>query len=526
MAGESDIRAGGAFVELFEDTEGLRRLQSEFNKFAAGMAAIGAGITAVFWKAAGAASDLEERVNKFEAVFKGQSDAMKAWAFAFADMLGLSDREVLGMMASIQDTLVPLGFARDRAAELSQNMVQLAVDLKSFNPEMQTAEEALTLMLSALVGNHEAVRSFGVMITEAALNAQLLAMGIEGGARKASEQEKALARLAIMVGSTSDAHGDALRTSEAWKNSIGRLMSQVDQFWTLLGASVIERGAPYLQWLIQVMSEGNQWMKQNREVIDGLVKLGATLVGVAALVGGVALAMVILWAPIPFAVGGIVAALLVLLDALGIVDTGIRDVANSFELFGLKWLDVTELMTAAWKLALAEMDLWLLQFEESVRQRWNGLLEGMAKIADVVVGKDSAVSEALRGAKEESIAGGIVKKQLDIAVAGIDFALKSAEKKSQFDEGLKAWQEAFAWNRTNQMKPLDMGNLFGVGQTPTPELPTSGIVGFFGGMSAAEQLGGIGQRSVGEDQLKALESIDANVQELVNNSENGGAVYA
>ena len=36
-------------------------------------------------------------------------------------------------MAGLQDTFVPLGIARDEAAELSKSLVTLAVDVASFN---------------------------------------------------------------------------------------------------------------------------------------------------------------------------------------------------------------------------------------------------------------------------------------------------------------------------------------------------------------------------------------------------------
>ena len=71
------------------------------------------------------------------------------------------------MASSVQDTFVPLGFARGEAAKLSVQLTKLAVDTASFN----NAQDIPTMMAfqSALVGNHEAVRRFGIVITETEL---------------------------------------------------------------------------------------------------------------------------------------------------------------------------------------------------------------------------------------------------------------------------------------------------------------------------------------------------------------------
>ena len=58
-----------------------------------------------------------------------------------------------------------------------------------------TEFESADRIVSGMVGNHEALRRFGVIITETSLSAKLMEMGIKGGSRAATEQQKVLAEL-------------------------------------------------------------------------------------------------------------------------------------------------------------------------------------------------------------------------------------------------------------------------------------------------------------------------------------------
>ena len=123
------------------------------------------------------ASDVEEMQGKSKVVFGAFRDETVAALEAFGNEVGRSTHELEGMASSIQDTFVPMGFARGEAAKLSVELTKLAVDVASFNNANDT--ETMEAFQSALVGNHETVRRFGVVITEATLKQELLRMGIQ-----------------------------------------------------------------------------------------------------------------------------------------------------------------------------------------------------------------------------------------------------------------------------------------------------------------------------------------------------------
>ena len=79
------------------------------------------------------ASAAEETQAKFDTVFKELAGSANHWAEDFGDSVGRATQDVQSWMAGLQDTFVPLGIARDEAAELSKSLVTLAVDVASFN---------------------------------------------------------------------------------------------------------------------------------------------------------------------------------------------------------------------------------------------------------------------------------------------------------------------------------------------------------------------------------------------------------
>lgn len=180
-----------------------------------------------------AASDFEETATKFHAVFKEFSADALAWADRFASSVGRAKTEILAWMARLQDTFVPLGFARDKAAQLSSQITMLGVDLASFNNMVDT--DVIENLTSAITGQHIAVRKYGVVLNEASLNQALWNVGISGGVRAATNLEKVQARLTIIMSATKDAQGDAIRTAGSFENQMKFLKAAIEDVKVELG---------------------------------------------------------------------------------------------------------------------------------------------------------------------------------------------------------------------------------------------------------------------------------------------------
>ena len=162
------------------------------------------------------ASAVEEMEAKSSVVFGEFVGAVRRELEEFGNNVGRATSQLEGMASSVQDTFVPLGFSRGEAAKLSVQLTKLAVDTASFN----NAQDIPTMMAfqSALVGNHEAVRRFGIVITETELKAELQRMGIKKNINLVTAQEKVQARLNLIIAGTVDAQGDAIRTAGCFAN--------------------------------------------------------------------------------------------------------------------------------------------------------------------------------------------------------------------------------------------------------------------------------------------------------------------
>jgi hypothetical protein len=320
--------------KLQSSMEGMSRAAQRL--FLAGTAAIG-----YFVKKA---ADAEEVMSKFNAVFKEGADEARKWAKEYADAIGRSKYDLQQYMASFQDTFVPLGFARDQAAQFSKQLTRLGLDLASFN---NTAEpETMQLLASALVGNHEAVRRFGIVLTETSLKQELLNRGIKGNVQHASNMEKVLARLAIIMRSTTDAQGDALRTSDSMTNQWKRFKSQVTDL-------AVELGNVFVPIMKKATSQLANWLEQlkampsaNAQAIISITSIvagfGAMVIVIPKVLGMLAKLISVIGAG---AGGGMVLAVTAMTAALGLLAAAFIDAKAKGISFGEGVADVIANLT-------------------------------------------------------------------------------------------------------------------------------------------------------------------------------------
>ena len=174
------------------------------------------------------ASSVEEMQAKSSVVFGQFVGSVRKELETFGDAVGRSTFELESMASQVQDTFVPLGFARGDAAKLSMQLTKLAVDVASFNNA--TDIDTMRAFQSALVGNHETVRRFGIVITEAELQQELFRMGIRKSKNEITAQEKVQARLNLIIAGTTDAQGDAERTSDSFANTMKALKAEMQEF--------------------------------------------------------------------------------------------------------------------------------------------------------------------------------------------------------------------------------------------------------------------------------------------------------
>jgi len=232
-----------------------KKVSTNFNKIAS-VAKLAVGAVVVQQLARGAsalvrfASHVEEMQAKSSVVFGQFATQVRSQLSKFGDEVGRSTFQLEEMASQIQDTFVPMGFARGEASQLSVQLTKLATDVASFNNASDV--DTMRAFQSALVGNHETVRRFGVVITEATLSQELMRMGINKLAKDATNQEKVQARLNLLLAGTTDAQGDAARTSESFANQMKGLGAALSN----LGVAVMTPLLPQLAEFVGMLKAG------------------------------------------------------------------------------------------------------------------------------------------------------------------------------------------------------------------------------------------------------------------------------
>jgi len=359
MPGPQDVRAGGAYVEIGTEESGLVRglagIKKRLRRFSADISAlgmqlikVGAVLAAPLVLSIKRAGDFLEIVSKFRAVFKRQANVVLAWSKQIATAVGRSDADIIKFMATMQDTFVPLGFANDKAAQLAATVTKLALDIASFNNAAD--DETLMRLQSALVGNHETVRRFGIIITEAALQTELLRMGIQKNVKEASAQAKVQARLNIIIAGSADAQGDALRTADSFANSMKRLRSAVSGLTVEIGRKLIPIVAPYVKLVTEAVNKIKAWVKENGTAVQSFGRFVATLIGV-----GTGLLVVSRGLDAVFRIvktGLILVPLLAIVNALGLIPKELKDIVLSAKVGGRElrtWVEpIQAALTEVW----------------------------------------------------------------------------------------------------------------------------------------------------------------------------------
>jgi hypothetical protein len=184
-----------------------------------------------------AASDAQEAGAKFEQVFRDLADGVHENLEAMAATNRRSVYDLIDFASTLQDTFVPLGFAREQAAALSQTIVQLGIDIAAFSNKADA--DVIQNLTSAIVGNHEAVRSFGIVLTETVLKQELARMGAENLTGAALEMAKAQARVNIIMRASADAQGAAVREADSYSNVLKAWDAAVQDLQVALGTALL-----------------------------------------------------------------------------------------------------------------------------------------------------------------------------------------------------------------------------------------------------------------------------------------------
>lgn len=381
------VKAGEAFVELgirSNIDKGLKKAQSTLKKTGRSISTIGAsitgGATALLAVPVALGSQMQETMSKFNVVFGESAGEMEKWSKTTATALGTSEQAMAGMLSSAQDLLVPMGVVPDEAQNMSKAVSTLAVDLGSFN-NMAT-DKVFDDLTAALTGSGEVMKKYGVILSAAAVNQELLNKGLNP--KEASEAEKAQARLAIIMRGTTAAQGDAIRTSDSFANQMKRIVATGKDVAAIIGGTVIQSLAGMLQWI----NSGAAWIKQFVSENSAMVGVIGKVVIVLGIAGTVLTSLGVALSVAGVAVGG-------LTSAIGVLGAVISAVFSPFALIVVAVTGAVVALGAAIYGVVKQTGLFGVVFEQAkmiLLDFWNIAKTVFGGISDAIAGGDWALA--------------------------------------------------------------------------------------------------------------------------------------
>ncbi len=234
--------------------------------FASGAFLGGAGLIAGVKASVSAASNLNEQTSKSNVVFGQSAKVVESWSRTTVESMGLASDQALETASSFGALLRPIGLTGTEAARQAEKLTKLGADLASFyNTSVQDALDAIR---SGLVGESEPLRRYGVLLSETRVQQEALKETGKKHVAQLTNQEKVLARIAIVYRDTASAQGDFVRTSGGFANQMRIAQANIRQLEIEIGTKLV----PTLSKAVGFLNDFFDQFKKNQGTQDNVTE--------------------------------------------------------------------------------------------------------------------------------------------------------------------------------------------------------------------------------------------------------------
>ena len=220
------------------------------------------GIRGIFdWgkEAVTVGSSLVEIENVIDTAFgslkKGYQDIsgyVYDWAKGTIDGFGVSELAAKQYAGRLMSMFNSSGFditegMRDSAAKMSTDLIERAGDIASFYD--MSVDDAMTKIQAGLAGMNRPLRSIGINMSVANLQAFALSKGINTAWKEMDQATQMALRYEYILNASQYAMGDFARTSQTYANQIRLLQLNFQSLSATIGQGLISAIAPAISWL-------------------------------------------------------------------------------------------------------------------------------------------------------------------------------------------------------------------------------------------------------------------------------------
>lgn len=212
------------------------------------------------------ASDLGEVQNVVDVTF-GQNSNVNSWAKNTIKQFGLSELQAKEFSSTLGSIMKPAGLSGDQLEKMSMDLTALSGDFMSFRN--LSAEDAFNKIRAGIVGETEPLKSLGIVMTQANLQAFALSKGMRKNVKDMSQAEQTMLRYNFIMNASKDAQGDFARTlSTSAANQQKLFTAQKAMF----AAGLMEAVVPLQVILFTKLNKALEWAISNKELIKGKIE--------------------------------------------------------------------------------------------------------------------------------------------------------------------------------------------------------------------------------------------------------------
>ena len=232
-------------LELVKNVMGFRIVMTVINNLAQ--------LSQFFKESTQAAAEAEQKFSKLNTVFGKTSNAMSK-AISLASKLGVATSTAASSLSTVGDLLQAQGMYTTESLETAYEWISQFQDIIAFKDINMSLEEFALNFMSGAAGNLRNFRTFGSIVRESAVNAELAKKGLDNLtgselelAKMTTRAEMALEQQKNAIGATQREWDTMLsvqrRYEEAmtrFQESVGNALNPVIKMWMELKTTMLE----------------------------------------------------------------------------------------------------------------------------------------------------------------------------------------------------------------------------------------------------------------------------------------------
>lgn len=238
-------------------------------------------------------SDAAETNNKFNEIFGKEAKQTGHDLEKLANIVGRDSIKMKEFAGDIGGVATSIGFTNREAGKLSKKMIKLGIDVGSFRNKSD--DQVIKAFTSALVGEREALKSLGVSMSEADVQAEAFRMTGKRNAKDLTKQEKALATVSLLYRLFNKDVGDAERTQKEFANQLKTFGANISEVARKFGDELKPIANQFLliiNPMIKNFANLNSETKRNILIVGALVgAIGPLLIGLGLMSQALALGL-------------------------------------------------------------------------------------------------------------------------------------------------------------------------------------------------------------------------------------------